>query len=464
MSNPPVNIVPGVQRVFEDTTLTFSTANSNLISVSDDVSTTLTVSITATNGRFTLSRVTGLTFSAGSNGSAAMTFSGTTTNLNAALAGARYNGNLNFNGAGSVVIATTDQDSPALTDTDTIAVTVRPLNDAPVAIGSSSNILLNGTKVFSLADFPFTDVEGNSLVAIIVGALPANGGSLTFDADGAGGNAGTAVTSGQTISAAEIAAGKLVFTAGASANTASFTYRIQDSGGTANGGADTSVLVAQTLVTVNIPPVVNAGPDVAVPSGTATALTGLSVSDDNATLTATFTVANGALTLRTDVAEGLTASSIVSGVNGSDTIIVRGTPAAINATLSAPNGLTYTGDEADTLTLRVSDAVNTTAQSVGSSQLYGDGVHSTAIADVTGDGLADIITASASGGAVTVGIQTSTGGFNPTTVFLAPAEMRWMLLLPIRIRKLIQGQIFWWPVWLIRSHRFCSIRQQNVLR
>ncbi|KPF90064.1 hypothetical protein IP81_15955 [Novosphingobium sp. AAP83] len=416
MSNPPVNIVPGVQTVAEDTALTFSTANSNLISVSDDLSTTLTVSITAASGWFSLSRTTGLTFSAGSNGSAAMTFTGTTTNLNAALAGARYNGNLNFNGAGSVVIATTDQNVPALTDTDTIAITVTARNDQPGAIGGSSNILLNGTKVFSLADFPFTDVEGNSLASILVNNVPLNG-SLTLDADGAGGNAPVAVTAAQSITAADIAAGKLVYTAGSLTNTATFRYQIVDDGGRANGGSNMSGPATRTIYTVNIPPAVNAGLDIEVTSGTAAALTGLSVSDDNATLTATFTVANGALTLRTDVAGGLTASSIVSGINGAGTIVVRGTPAAINATLSAPNGLTYIGDEADTLTLRVSDAINTTAQSVGFFSLYGDGIHSTAIADVTGDGLADIITASASGGAITVGIQTSTGGFNPVNVF-----------------------------------------------
>ena len=62
--------------------------------------------------------------------------------------------------------------------------------------------------------------------------LPA-AGSLT--------NNGVAVTAGQFITVADITAGNLVFTPAANANGtayASFTFQVQDDGGTANGGVD----------------------------------------------------------------------------------------------------------------------------------------------------------------------------------------------------------------------------------
>jgi hypothetical protein len=50
-----------------------------------------------------------------------------------------------------------------------------------------------------------------------------------------------AVTAGQFVSAADISAGKLLFTPAANANGAgyaSFTFQVQDDGGTTNGGVD----------------------------------------------------------------------------------------------------------------------------------------------------------------------------------------------------------------------------------
>src|SRR5207248_1397725 len=60
---------------------------------------------------------------------------------------------------------------------------------------------------------------------------------------------GAAVAAGQSISAANIAAGNLKFTPAADANGAayaSFTFQVQDDGGTLNGGVDLDP-VARTL-------------------------------------------------------------------------------------------------------------------------------------------------------------------------------------------------------------------------
>src|SRR5205814_1682829 len=78
----------------------------------------------------------------------------------------------------------------------------------------------------------FSDAEGNGLSAVRVTTLP-GAGSLSLS--------GVAVTAGQSISAANIASGNLRFTPPADANGtgyASFTFQVQDDGGTANGGVD----------------------------------------------------------------------------------------------------------------------------------------------------------------------------------------------------------------------------------
>src|SRR5207249_2421517 len=72
----------------------------------------------------------------------------------------------------------------------------------------------------------------NALAAVKITTLPI-AGSLTDN--------GVAVTTGQSISVADINAGLLKFTPAANANGtgyASFTFQVQDDGGTANGGVD----------------------------------------------------------------------------------------------------------------------------------------------------------------------------------------------------------------------------------
>ena len=65
----------------------------------------------------------------GGNGTAAVTLSGTQAQINAALAGLTYQGNLNFNGADTLTVTTGDGTAQ---DTDTVAITVSSVNDGPV--------------------------------------------------------------------------------------------------------------------------------------------------------------------------------------------------------------------------------------------------------------------------------------------------------------------------------------------
>src|SRR5690606_24794610 len=116
---------------------------------------------------------------------------------------------------------------------NTITIDVTSVNDAPS--GSNNTITINedGSHTFALADFGFSDSNDspeNSLLAVLITTVPANG-SLTLD--------GVAVTANQSIVVADIASGTLVFTPFAYTTrfrSSSFTFQVQDNGGTANGG------------------------------------------------------------------------------------------------------------------------------------------------------------------------------------------------------------------------------------
>ncbi|HEY7241459.1 MAG TPA: Ig-like domain-containing protein, partial [Burkholderiales bacterium] len=136
----------------------------------------------------------------------------------------------------------------------TMTVNVAAVNDAPVGANGTVILQQDGVYVFSAADFGFSDSDGNAFAGVVVATVPP-GGVISDN--------GTPVAAGQSVSAANVAAGLVRYTPafGASgAPYASFTFRVQDSGGTANGGADTDP-VARTM-TINVIPPLAAGPGV----------------------------------------------------------------------------------------------------------------------------------------------------------------------------------------------------------
>ena len=115
----------------------------------------------------------------------------------------------------------------------------RPDNVAPD--GTDATLTIGETaRAPAAADFGFTDCDGDLLLAVTITTLPDHG-MLYFDADGPGGNDAVAVTAGQSISAADIAAGHLTFAPAPDANGAgyaSFTFQVQDDGGVVARGVD----------------------------------------------------------------------------------------------------------------------------------------------------------------------------------------------------------------------------------
>jgi VCBS repeat-containing protein len=149
--------------------------------------------------------------------------------------------NANWNGVVPEITYTVS-DGTAQTSS-TLNINVLPVNDAPVSQDGFGHVTEGKNYVFGTKDFAFSDpVEGHSMKSVIIDSLP-SGGKLYIN--------GQEVTQGQEISAADLVGGKLVYTPNASnvgENAgASFQFHVKDTGGTANGGQDSSSQQTFTL-------------------------------------------------------------------------------------------------------------------------------------------------------------------------------------------------------------------------
>ncbi|MDB5305938.1 MAG: toxin [Gemmataceae bacterium] len=242
-----------------------------------------------------------------------------------------------------------------------------------------------------------------------------------------------AVTAGQFVPVADVTGGKLVFTPAANANGAgyaSFTFQVQDDGGTANGGADTDP-TPKTL-TVDVTPVNDApsftkGPDQLVGrnpgaqtvSGWATAISAGPSNEATQTVTFLVTTSNPGLFAvqpAIDPATGTLAYTPTEHGFGTATVTVKlmdnGGIANGGVDTSAPQTFTITVtkhkdgktgpvDQNEFPQFAVGAGVGgpgtVTVYSADGSVAYsvspfgnGNGVRAV-LADVTGDGVADVI-------------------------------------------------------------------------
>lgn len=109
--------------------------------------------------RAATSGVGGLNFINGGNGTDSMTFTGTMASVNAALNGMSFMPPANYNGPASISITTNDLGNSGfggpLSDSDTINVTITPVNDKPAADAKNAtasedgsvNVVLSGSDV-----------------------------------------------------------------------------------------------------------------------------------------------------------------------------------------------------------------------------------------------------------------------------------------------------------------------------
>ncbi|MFZ5521161.1 MAG: tandem-95 repeat protein [Pseudomonadota bacterium] len=151
-----------------------------------------------------------------------------------------------YNGSDRFVI--TVSDGKGGTATSTILVAVAPVNDLPEGADVSRTIAEDGAYTVSAADLGFSDVDsGSALQGVRIDTLP-TAGTLLLD--------GVAISAGAVVSAADIAAGKLVFQPAANANGSpygAFTFSVQDDAGAFDATPNTFTL---NVTPVNDAPVI----------------------------------------------------------------------------------------------------------------------------------------------------------------------------------------------------------------
>ncbi|MES2090261.1 MAG: tandem-95 repeat protein, partial [Pseudomonadota bacterium] len=263
VNDAPVNTVPDAQTIDEDTTLTFSSANGNLITMADlDAGSGLmSVTLGVANGTLTLSGTANLTFSSGSNASSAMGLIGTVADINAALAGMIYTPDADYSGTETLSLLTADQGNfgsgGALSALAEVTINVASINDAPMATITPASYSATEQTVLNLAGtgLAISDVDAGGLA--VQAMLSVTDGMLDVN-EGATGV--TVITSSVTLVGTVAQINDLL--AGLSGGTATYTINtdsppsadtltltVNDLGNTGAGGNRTSSDTATIAIT-----------------------------------------------------------------------------------------------------------------------------------------------------------------------------------------------------------------------
>ena len=114
-----------------------------------------------------------------------MVFTGSLASVNTALNGLSFNPTLDFNGAASLQIVSDDQGNTgtggALTDTDTVNITVNAANDAPVVTATAGNLSYTENDAATAIDPGLTVTDGDN--ANLTGATVAITGNFASGQD-----------------------------------------------------------------------------------------------------------------------------------------------------------------------------------------------------------------------------------------------------------------------------------------
>jgi len=246
----PVNQLPGAQKVLEGQRLLLSGLR---VTDADAGNTTLSVTLSVTHGSLQLEPpsallVAGLTVTYSNNGSRVVV-SGSQSQINEALGRLTYTPSPYYNGADTLTMTSSDRGNTSGTeqiDTDTLAIAVLAVNDAPTARDLQFTMQEDTTLVLSAKNFNFSDVDKHALAAVKIISLPSNGALLY---KGTAINA-SKLAAGFEVSAADLTSGKLTFVPAKNAygqGLSSFQFQVRDNGGTANGGKDTSSVYTATI-------------------------------------------------------------------------------------------------------------------------------------------------------------------------------------------------------------------------
>ncbi len=244
--DPPVNlgIVPSATTTFEDIETVISLGG--IAIDARDHTGPLTLKLTSLNGQLSWVDDPDLSFS--STGSQ-LEIVGDAASINDYLSGdvISYLHDLpHMHGSGADTVSVSLDYGGVSSALGDISIFISPINDAPqtqaaVEVSVDEDI----PQVIPLSAFDFTDIhDNNNFLQVKVVNIP-QFGVLTND--------GSAVTNGASITVSDITANKLVYTPFVNANGLAydqFTFRVQDDGGTADGGIDLSIDTGDVIFNV----------------------------------------------------------------------------------------------------------------------------------------------------------------------------------------------------------------------
>ena len=275
VNDAPVLSTPGAQTVDEDSVLSFTGSAAPRVSDVDAGNAPLQLSLSVAHGSLSLGTTTGLSFITGNGSSgSSMSFNGSQSAINTALATLQYRPNGDYNGADGLNLLVSDLGNSgsggAASASASVAITVTPVNDAPT-------LSLPGTQSTpQLTPLSFSSATGNAIrvADIDSAALPlqlslttanlAGGGSLSFGSlagltliSGTGTLDNTVVLSG---SAADLNAAldTLSFSAGI-ASSSRIDVNIDDLGNSGIGGARQASGAITVAINANALPVITLG-------------------------------------------------------------------------------------------------------------------------------------------------------------------------------------------------------------
>jgi Bacterial Ig-like domain (group 3)/Putative Ig domain len=332
---------PSSASVTEDNSFTFSSANGNEISVSDQSagSNSDSMTLSVSDGTIALGSTTGLTFTAGANGSAFFTVTGLIGNLNAALNGLTYTPTTSYTGSDTLNVSLSDPTDTLNTSTS-VALTVNPFSAPAFTAPSSQTVSENGSLVFSTTnDNAISFADNGAGVNSDSMTLSVSHGTLTLGSTGgliftSGSNDSAGFTVKGTVSNLNAALAGLTYTPTAS-YVGSDTLSMLVNDPTDNKSGSTSVAITVSAlapsITAPVSATVTENSSLTFSSGNGNAI---SITDANPSTDAlTLSVTHGTLTLSTT--SGL---SFTAGTNDSASFTVTGTVSSLNAALS---GLVY---------------------------------------------------------------------------------------------------------------------------
>ncbi|WP_256383924.1 retention module-containing protein [Photobacterium toruni] len=412
----------------------------------------MTVTLSVEHGQLAITAgadTSGLTIT--DNGDGKLIINGDLTLINQLLdQGINYTGDKDFNGTDSLTMTTDDNGNSgaggALTDTDSINITVEPVNDAPINtvpvpfdVSEDSSHIITGLSIADV-DAKESGSSGQMTVELNVehgqlSIIAADTQGLTITDNGDG----KLVISGDIDKINTLLDAGIEYSGDQNYNGSDqLTMTTSDNGNVGSGGTLTDVSTVDiTVDAVNDAPVNDVPTTITASEDTATVVEGIKVTDadfnelaNNEAMSVTLAVNHGSLSITLPTNSGVEVTGDDSG-----NVILKGSMADINAVLDS--GVSYTAAEnysgSDELTITTNDGGNT-----GS----GDNLSTTNKVNITVTPKADIPSLSLSSDHTqTAAIQSSLGTMVPLIGLIAAASADASETLTVKMSDLGSAQI-----------------------